>query len=201
MNRINKDIEKYLEEIKKNLVCSAAQKKTVINDLRNSIYDYVETSKVTDIEDIYSHFGQPEDIAEQIISEIEPKKVKKAFKVHKVVLAGVIAIVTTFIIILGFYIDQWKEDVDSYILEGPAVEINGDDQELPMDEIVYYKNGVIKMYTIYYENGAIKEQKYYDRDGVLEVHTIYNTNGTVKEETTYKKDGSVKNHITYQQPE
>lgn len=37
MSRINKEIDEYIAEIKKNLICSSSQKKTIINDLRNSI--------------------------------------------------------------------------------------------------------------------------------------------------------------------
>lgn len=37
MSRINKEIDEYIAEIKKNLICSSSQKNTIINDLRNSI--------------------------------------------------------------------------------------------------------------------------------------------------------------------
>lgn len=117
MSQINKDIEKYLEETKKNLVCPAAQKKSMINDLRNSIYDCVDDAKISDINEIYTHFGQPKDIAEQFISEIEPQKIKKAFKIHKLLIVGIVtALLLLTISLVAALIDAHKAH-HGYIVE------------------------------------------------------------------------------------
>ncbi len=178
MNRINKDIEKYLEEIKKNLVCSASQKKTVINDLRNSIYDYVDTSKATDIEDIYSHFGQPEDIAEQFVSETSGKYLKKSLSVKKVLIAAIVALFTIALIFLTIdFIDSLNSN-DAYSVEEPIVEYDG---EIPGNHL---------------KDGQSEEYRY-NKDGTIKEYIIQNPDGSIKERIVYSKDGSVKEHKTY----
>lgn len=149
MNRINKDIEKYLEEIKKNLVCSAAQKKTVINDLRNSIYDYVDETKATDIEDIYSHFGQPEDIAEQFVSETGGKYLKKSLSVKNVLIAAIVALFTIALIFLTIdFIDSLNSN-PTRVVETSAEEIDEEIVDGQVEIIEYNEDGSIKKHTTY----------------------------------------------------
>ena len=149
MNRINKDIEKYLEEIKKNLVCSAAQRKTVINDLRNSIYDYVDETKATDIEDIYSHFGQPEDIAEQFVSETSGKYLKKSLSVKKVLITAIVALFTIALIFLTIdFIDSLNSN-PTRVVETSAEEIDEEIVDGQVEIIEYNEDGSIKKHTTY----------------------------------------------------
>ena len=54
MSRINKEIDEYIAEIKKNLICSSSQKNTIINDLRNSIVNFVEENDIDDINKVYA---------------------------------------------------------------------------------------------------------------------------------------------------
>ena len=77
MSRINKEIDEYIAEIKKNLICSSSQKNTIINDLRESIVNFVEENNIDDINKVYAQFGTPEEIANQSISDTEPQKIKK----------------------------------------------------------------------------------------------------------------------------
>lgn len=70
MNRINKEIDEYFAEIKRNLICSPSQKNTIINDLRESVVNYVEENNIDDIKKVYAQFGTPQDIADQSISSL-----------------------------------------------------------------------------------------------------------------------------------
>lgn len=82
MNRINKEIDEYFAEIKRNLICSPSQKNTIINDLRESVVNYVEENNIDDIKKVYAQFGTPQDIADQSISDTEPQKIKKTYNHH-----------------------------------------------------------------------------------------------------------------------
>lgn len=82
MSRIDKEIYEYFAEIKRNLICSPSQKNTIINDLRESVVNYVEENNIDDIKKVYAQFGTPQDIADQSISDTEPQKIKKTYNHH-----------------------------------------------------------------------------------------------------------------------
>lgn len=117
MSRINKEIDEYIAEIKKNLICSSSQKKTIINDLRNSIVNFVEENDIDDINKVYAQFGTPEEIANQSISDTEPQKIKKNYKHHRVIIIGVVfAVLIIAIVIIWAALDGHKA-VDGYFVD------------------------------------------------------------------------------------
>lgn len=117
MSRINKEIDEYIAEIKKNLICSSSQKNTIINDLRNSIVNFVEENDIEDINKVYAQFGTPEEIASQSISDTEPQKIKKNYKHHRVIIIGVVvAVLIIAIVIIWAALDGHKA-VDGYFVD------------------------------------------------------------------------------------
>lgn len=117
MSRINKEIDEYIAEIKKNLICSSSQKNTIINELRNSIVNFVEENDIDDINKVYAQFGTPEEIANQSISDTEPQKIKKNYKHHRVIIIGVVvAVLIIAIVIIWAALDGHKA-VDGYFVD------------------------------------------------------------------------------------
>ena len=117
MSRINKEIDEYIAEIKKNLICCSSQKNTIINDLRNSIVNFVEENDIDDINKVYAQFGTPEEIANQSISDTEPQKIKKNYKHHRVIIVGVVvAVLIIAIVIIWAALDGHKA-VDGYFVD------------------------------------------------------------------------------------
>lgn len=117
MSRINKEIDEYIAVIKKNLICSSSQKNTIINDLRNSIVNFVEENDIDDINKVYAQFGAPEEIANQSISDTEPQKIKKNYKHHRVIIIGVVfAVLIIAIVIIWAALDGHKA-VDGYFVD------------------------------------------------------------------------------------
>lgn len=117
MSRINKEIDEYIAEIKKNLICTSSQKNIIINDLRNSIVNFVEENDIDDINKVYTQFGTPEEIANQSISDTEPQKIKKNYKHHRVIIIGVVvAVLIVAIVIIWAALDGHKS-TDGYYVE------------------------------------------------------------------------------------
>lgn len=117
MSRINKEIDEYIAEIKKNLICSSSQKNTIITDLRNSIVNFVEENDIDDINKVYAQFGAPEEIANQSISDTEPQKIKKNYKHHRVIIIGVVvAVLIVAIVIIWAALDGHKS-TDGYFVD------------------------------------------------------------------------------------
>ena len=117
MNRISKEIDEYFAEIKRNLICSPSQKNTIINDLRESVVNYVEENNIDDIKKVYAQFGTPQDIADQSISDTEPKKIKKTYNHHRVIIIGVVvAVLIVAIVIIWAALDGHKS-TNGYFVE------------------------------------------------------------------------------------
>ena len=124
MTEINKDIEKYLSQVKAYLPCKKSDKAVILEDIRQAISEFAENSAIQSIDDIYKRFGTPEEIAKAYLSDAEPNNIKKAINIRKVfVIAVVIALsmlALTFLIII----------IDSH-----------------SNEIIYYERGAIEEVT------------------------------------------------------
>lgn len=117
MNNLDKEIEAYISEIKKNLLCSTSQKNSITSDLRNSVIDFVDSNDIDDINKVYTQFGSPQEIANQLISETEPQKIKKNFNHHKVVIIGVVIAVLIVAIVIIWSAIEGHKSVDGYFVE------------------------------------------------------------------------------------
>ena len=94
MNAINKDIEKYISDVGKNLVCAGKLKKQIMADLENEVYDYAESNGIGDISQIVSRFGSPQEIAQMHLADAEPQTIKNAVSVRRILVsAAIIAVV------------------------------------------------------------------------------------------------------------
>ena len=110
MIKIEKDIEKYMRAVEEYLVCPKEQKEKVLSEIRNSIYVYAEENGISDIGEVYDHFGTPEEIASQALSTVDPKMIKKALSIKRAVIAAlaIIASMVAAMIIIEL-IDCHKE--------------------------------------------------------------------------------------------
>ena len=117
MSKINKEIDEYIAEIRKNLICSSSQKNAIICDLQESVINFVEENDIDDIHKVYDQFGTPRDIANQSISDTEPQKIKKNYKHHRVIIIGVVfAVLIIAIVIIWAALDGHKA-VDGYFVD------------------------------------------------------------------------------------
>ena len=111
MIKIEKDIEKYMRAVEEYLVCPKEQKEKVLSEIRNSIYVYAEENGISDIGEVYDHFGTPEEIASQALSTVDPKMIKKALSIKRIVAIALTAIVVSFIVFLvAMYMDAHKDN-------------------------------------------------------------------------------------------
>lgn len=123
MNKIDKEIDVFITEIKKNLVCDNFQKRKIVNDIKNSILDFVSEHNTTDINDIYIHFGKPEEIAKQVIIDIDPKKIKNATNIRKILIITAIIIILMIAISLIFALVDAHKDYSGYGVESTVSEL------------------------------------------------------------------------------
>ncbi|MDD6145650.1 MAG: DUF6120 family protein, partial [Oscillospiraceae bacterium] len=76
MDNIRKEAKEYIAEIKTNLFCPASEKKDMVEDFQNMVFDYIEENSVTDIGEVYQQFGAPKEIAKQLLCDMDPQRIK-----------------------------------------------------------------------------------------------------------------------------
>ena len=118
-----KEIKSYISDVGNNLFCSRKQKKQILADIENEVLTYAENKRITDINEIYAHFGSPEEIAKAYIADAEPQNIKKAINIRKLLVAAVIIalamLAITFIIAI---VDSHNANA-AYFTETPIEEI------------------------------------------------------------------------------
>lgn len=121
---IEKDIKIYLHAIDNNLVCPKRQKKIILEDIEASIRDYIENENITDISQLYSHFGSAEEIAKTYLADfVTPADIKKAVNKKKALVIGVIVALIIYVLALIIVIVDGHISVNGYIVESAPQEI------------------------------------------------------------------------------
>ena len=64
---LERSVRGYIGSVKKSLVCNGVQKKRVAAEIEDDIYAYAEENSVKSIDEIVTHFGAPETVAESFI--------------------------------------------------------------------------------------------------------------------------------------
>lgn len=124
MTAINKDIDRYLSQVKSHLPCRKADKDAILEDIKLAIFEFTENFETANIDDIYNRFGSPEEIAKAYLSDADPKKITKAINIRKVlVMATVIALALLAITFIITIIDNHS------------------------GKIIYYESGIVEEIT------------------------------------------------------
>ncbi len=122
MGKIEKEIEAYVTEIKKILICPTSEQNRIIDDIKNNILDFVDENNITDIDKVYEHFGDPKDIAGQFLEDVEPGKIKKAVNIRKVLIVVAIVILAMLAVTLIVTIINSYNSVNGHYVDNAVVE-------------------------------------------------------------------------------
>ena len=112
---LKKDINQYIKEIKLNIICDFKTRKKFISDLKNSIYDFVEDENIFSIDDVYHHFGTPQQIAKEFFLNLNFRKIKRKLNFTKGVIIGaaiaLISVAIELIILSSLEAIQWRLEI------------------------------------------------------------------------------------------
>lgn len=101
-----KELDDFIKETDKYLLCPKSTKQKFLSDLRNDIYEYAESNEITSIDKVYTHYGKPDVIAKGFNDGIDSKHLKKAVNWKRIIIIGiVIAIVLLSIYLIVSFID------------------------------------------------------------------------------------------------
>ena len=127
---LNKALRQYLREIKKLLICDWRTKNKFIADFKIDLYEYIADNKVSHIDEVQNHFGEPYAIAKGFLENADIRTIKKRMNFTKVLICAVISalLVWTSFVIFAM-IDTYRSNRDGYIV----VEWS---DEMPEDAII-----------------------------------------------------------------
>lgn len=94
-----KEIEKYLKEIKGALLCRNKDTKRMLDELKSSFYDYKDSHPDATVSDIKNHFGEAETIAEGFNAELNERDIKK-YRIERVLKIAIISILAAFLLFM-----------------------------------------------------------------------------------------------------
>lgn len=105
MNKsLKKEVKRYIREINSNIICDFKTRRKYIGDLKASIYDYIDETNSESMDEIYSHFGTPQEIAKAFFEHADIRKIRKRMNFTRVVMIGVIIALVMWAAVLAYAI-------------------------------------------------------------------------------------------------
>lgn len=82
---LEKQLKRYFKDVRGCLLCSTKLSKKFIDDLAQSVDQFVEAQPEADIDAVKKHFGTPEDIAKSFLSETDIGYLRKRLRVRRII--------------------------------------------------------------------------------------------------------------------
>lgn len=86
---LERSVREYIGSVKKSLVCSGVQKKRVAAEIEDDIYAYAKENSVKSIDEIVTHFGAPETVAESFIDPGQNGEIRQRTSLKRAFIAFV----------------------------------------------------------------------------------------------------------------
>lgn len=100
---------RYLQDVKRELHCPAAQKALFLRQMEDSVSQYISDNPAASVADLTKEFGTPADIAKSFLEEADPTVINKSLrhgrKIFWAVLA--VAVIVAAVVIGIFSFDLW----------------------------------------------------------------------------------------------
>lgn len=122
MTQAQKDVNKYISQVKKYLVCPKAEKKKITEDIQSAVCGFAEERNLQNISEVYNHFGTPEELAKAHLADVDPKKIKRAMSFKKVLVVAVIVALMIYTIAIVVALIDAHPGLNGYTIEEPAIE-------------------------------------------------------------------------------
>lgn len=94
----DKALRRYYRAIRKRLLCPARLRRRTLEQLQSGVEDFLDAHPGADMAQVTAHFGTPEQVADDVLSALEPRELRRyARRVH-VVRAVVVALLAGLLI-------------------------------------------------------------------------------------------------------
>lgn len=121
---LNREIKKYIIDVKSYLICDWRTRQKFLKDLKNDINDFVDGKEDVTMDDIRDRFGEPEKISRSFLENADLKKIKRRMNFGRTIIVGVIAALLIWLGALLFtvihpYIEEPKTYMVDYLYDTP----------------------------------------------------------------------------------
>ena len=85
----------YCRQVKHHLPCPASVQKTILSQLEESVMSYLEEHPSADLQELFSHFGTPEDFAANVLENMDGKQLQaqmQRYRWRRILLASILAL-------------------------------------------------------------------------------------------------------------
>ena len=109
-----KEINKYIKDIKKELLYGTKESRQFLKELKQNVTDYAEENQNADMAQVTEQFGKPEDIAATFFEQYGKEDIKKKVNIRRVVVVtALVALVMVAVSLIVALIDA-HIDTENY---------------------------------------------------------------------------------------
>lgn len=134
-------VNKYLDAVSKNLICSRKEKKSFISKLSAGIEDFAGDREEISFEELSAEFGSPQELAASFAAQMDSAVLVKKISIKRAVVLGIIAGIV--LMILGMFIgvkcyQRWEffAHPDGYYVEWPIYELETDEEVEEFEQMI-----------------------------------------------------------------
>lgn len=123
--KVNKEIKRYLKEIKNLLPVYGKKEKAFVMMIKTSILETYVTESTVGYDMICSEFGKPKDIVINYFAEVDDEELYKRIRFSSIVKTAAVCIVAIVVAVAVFksalIYDSYKKSVDAIITQEVTV--------------------------------------------------------------------------------
>ena len=93
MRVTERELNKYLKQIKKRLVCKGAQRKAFVASFEDNLEEYLKANPEADFAQLQNDMGTPEEIADGFLENESASRIKNRMSIAKLFAIGIAAFV------------------------------------------------------------------------------------------------------------
>ena len=115
MKITNKERKQYINKIKKLLFCSSKDRKKFLHDFNENIDDFLKDNPEASIDELQKAMGTPQEIAEEFLSNIDTKELRKRTSIVRVlIIIGAVALLIFATTLFCLWLDAHESRVGNY---------------------------------------------------------------------------------------
>ncbi len=115
-----KEINRYIKDIKKELLYNSKQSREFLAGLRQNVCDFAAENENADIGAVKEHFGKPEEIAATFFEQYDKNEIKRKVNVRRVAVIVGIMMFLVFAIGVSVIVMENREEIgylETHIIE------------------------------------------------------------------------------------
>lgn len=117
MKDFQREIDNYIKNVGKNLLCSRELKKRYLRQFEAGVCEFIESNGISSMDEVIAHFGEPEDIAKNLMSYTDVSKMRRAISWKKLIIAFLAIAMCVYLVAVVIELVDNHDDTHGYGIE------------------------------------------------------------------------------------